>query len=49
MNGATGMPAAGAQLRLMPREWTATVIMPNVQADADVLVGDVVEIVETDP
>jgi protocatechuate 3,4-dioxygenase beta subunit len=34
-NGATGMPAAGAQLRLMPRSWTATVIMPNVQTDAD--------------
>ena len=35
INGATGMPAAGAQLRLMPRRWTATVIMPNVQTDAD--------------
>ena len=35
VNGATGMPAAGAQLRLMPRIWTATVIMPNVQADAE--------------
>jgi len=35
MNGATGMPAAGAQLRLMPKEWTATVIMPNVLSDAD--------------
>jgi protocatechuate 3,4-dioxygenase beta subunit len=34
-NGATGMPAAGAQLRLMPRSWTATVIMPNVQTDAE--------------
>jgi protocatechuate 3,4-dioxygenase beta subunit len=35
INGATGMPAAGAQLRLMPRSWTATVIMPNVLTDAD--------------
>jgi len=35
MNGATGMPAEGAQLRLMPVEWTATVIMPNVQTDSD--------------
>jgi 5-hydroxyisourate hydrolase-like protein (transthyretin family) len=35
INGATGMPAAGAQLRLMPRSWTATVIMPNVQTDAE--------------
>ena len=35
INGATGMRAAGAQLRLMPRAWTATVIMPNVQTDAD--------------
>jgi len=35
INGATGMPAAGAQLRLMPRNWTATVIMPNVQTDSE--------------
>jgi hypothetical protein len=35
MNGANGMPAAGAQIRLMPRNWTATVIMPNVLTDAD--------------
>jgi len=35
INSATGMPAAGAQLRLMPREWTSTVIMPNVLTDAD--------------
>ena len=34
-NSATGMPAAGAQLRLMPRFWTSTVIMPNVQTDAE--------------
>ena len=34
-NGATGMPAAGAQIRLMPRNWTATVIMPNVKVDED--------------
>jgi len=34
-HGATGMPAAGAQIRLMPRNWTATVIMPNVQTDAE--------------
>ncbi len=35
MNGATGMPAAGAQLRLMPRGWTATVIMPNAVVDGE--------------
>jgi hypothetical protein len=35
INAATGKPAEGAQLRLMPRAWTATVIMPNVQTDAD--------------
>jgi len=35
INGATGMPAAGAQLRLMPRTWTATVIMPNIQTDSE--------------
>jgi len=29
------MPAVGAQLRLMPRQWTATVIMPNVQTDEE--------------
>lgn len=34
-NGATGMPAAGAQIRLTPRNWTSTVIMPNVQTDGD--------------
>jgi hypothetical protein len=35
INGATGMPQQEAQLRLMPRSWTATVIMPNVQTDAE--------------
>jgi protocatechuate 3,4-dioxygenase beta subunit len=35
INGATGMPAASAQIRLMPREWTATVIMPNILTDSD--------------
>jgi hypothetical protein len=34
-NGATGMPAAGAQLRLMPKSWTATVIMPNAVVDGE--------------
>jgi hypothetical protein len=32
-NGVTGEPAKGAQLRLSPREWTATVVMPSATAD----------------
>jgi len=32
-NSVTGEPAAGAQLRLSPREWTATVIMPTATVD----------------
>jgi 5-hydroxyisourate hydrolase-like protein (transthyretin family) len=32
-NSVTGEPAKGAQIRLSPREWTATVIMPTATAD----------------
>ncbi len=32
-NAVSGEPAAGAQLRLAPKEWTATVIMPTATAD----------------
>lgn len=32
-NTVTGEPAKGAQLRLTPREWTATVVMPTATAD----------------
>ena len=32
-NGVTGEPGKGAQIRLSPREWTATVIMPSATAD----------------
>jgi hypothetical protein len=34
MNGVTGQPAAGAQLRIVPTEWTATVVTPSATADA---------------
>lgn len=33
VNGANGQPAAGAQVRVAPREWSATVIMPGAIAD----------------
>src|SRR5262249_29765641 len=33
MNGVTGQPAAGAQLRIVPTEWTATVVAPSATAD----------------
>jgi hypothetical protein len=32
-NTVTGEPAKGAQLRLAPKEWTATVVMPAATAD----------------
>jgi len=32
-NGVTGEPAKGAQIRLSPREWTATVVMPSATAN----------------
>jgi 5-hydroxyisourate hydrolase-like protein (transthyretin family) len=32
-NTVTGEPAKGAQLRLAPKEWTATVVMPTATAD----------------
>jgi hypothetical protein len=34
VNTVTAEPAAGAQLRLAPREWSATMIMPTATADA---------------
>jgi 5-hydroxyisourate hydrolase-like protein (transthyretin family) len=33
VNGLTGQPAAGAQIRLAPCEWTSTVVMPSAVAD----------------
>jgi hypothetical protein len=32
-NSVTGEPAAGAQLRLAPKEWTATVVLPTATVD----------------
>jgi hypothetical protein len=34
VNAVTGEPAGGAQLRLAPRAWSATVILPTATADA---------------
>ena len=33
LNGVTGQPAEGAQIRLYPREWTATAIVPFARVD----------------
>lgn len=33
MNGVTGQPAEGAQIRLIPREWTATAVVPFASVD----------------
>ena len=33
INGVTGQPAEGAQIRLVPREWTATAIVPYASVD----------------
>jgi hypothetical protein len=33
VNGVNGQPAAGAQIRVAPCEWAATVIMPGANAD----------------
>lgn len=33
LNGVTGQPAEGAQIRLIPREWTATAIVPFARVD----------------
>jgi hypothetical protein len=33
MNGVTGQPAEGAQVRLYPREWTATAVVPYASVD----------------
>jgi len=35
LNGMTGKPAEGAQIRIAPCEWAATVIMPAANADAN--------------
>jgi hypothetical protein len=34
-NSVTGKPATGAQVRLVPRDWTSTVIMPVATVDED--------------
>jgi hypothetical protein len=33
MNGVTGQPAEGTQIRLYPKEWTATAVVPYASAD----------------
>jgi protocatechuate 3,4-dioxygenase beta subunit len=33
LNGVTGQPAEGAQIRLYPRDWTATAIVPYARVD----------------
>jgi hypothetical protein len=33
LNGVTGQPAEGAQIRLIPREWTATAVVPFASVD----------------
>lgn len=33
INGVTGQPATGAQLRLTPRDWTSTAVVPYASAD----------------
>lgn len=33
MNGVTGQPAEGAQIRLIPKDWTATAVVPFASAD----------------
>jgi hypothetical protein len=33
VNGVTGQPAEGAQVRLYPREWTATAVVPYASVD----------------
>jgi hypothetical protein len=35
LNGVTGKPAENAQIRIVPCEWSATVIMPGANADAN--------------
>jgi protocatechuate 3,4-dioxygenase beta subunit len=35
LNGVNGQPAEGAQLRLYPREWTATAVVPYARADKE--------------
>lgn len=35
LNSVTGLPAEGAQVRVVSREWTSTVVMPTATADAD--------------
>jgi protocatechuate 3,4-dioxygenase beta subunit len=33
INGVTGEPATGTQVRLVPRDWSATVVMPSASTD----------------
>jgi hypothetical protein len=33
LNGVTGQPAEGAQIRLYPKDWTATAVVPYASAD----------------
>src|ERR1043165_8025527 len=33
MNGVTGQPAEGAQIRLVPREWTSIAVVPFASVD----------------
>jgi hypothetical protein len=34
INGVNGLPATGVQVRIAPRDWTATVVMPSATTDS---------------